>query len=398
MKIGTHASHRRAISSNAERIPTAQEAFRDPMAIDQFLGVAAKAESFDQYLEFRDAYYQSVGSPGTKILESQSPQAEVAVLDSFAVMNETFGHGEQVSWIIEKETGLAADQILPVPNEPLAPLPLLTVAGDVSAEQRLVTFIEANQADSLDFSTLKLRELLKHDSSNVKVVNQSQGITQLSVFKELTDAMTETVQVGETTETKLTAEGRVILDGLGLSGELTPELRAKSFAHLVDLIYTVHEESDVIAQAKSRHENVSKDLAERGINYVVAVGNDGTLMNFLKSGGLPVPESADDNLLINQHNVAVAALDNNGTPDDYSDDRFADFNSRTEQTAFLASGVAVPVGEQTATGSSFASPKVAAELFTIADLMPGISTEDSQAWLRNVSLPSVAGSDIHTLR
>jgi subtilisin family serine protease len=113
--------------------------------------------------------------------------------------------------------------------------------------------------------------------------------------------------------------------------------------------------------------------------------------------GINVPESADDNLFSNPHNITVGALDTRGTATP-SDDTVASFSTRSPEVDVLANGVDVPVGDpaegRTDTGTSMAAPDVSAEINRLAQANPGLGARERQNLLQQLNPPTVAGSNL----
>lgn len=330
--------------------------------------------------------------------------AQVAIIDRFSHGHGAPQHGEEVEAVLRREGSLSEDDVLRIPNGSTVPREVLTLPGEMSASDRVDAFIEANQANSLDSTNAKLEKILDHGPETLTTINQSQGISVASMTEEMARTSIQLDLQGVPVKNEdgnkvLTPEGRVIFEGLGLEPEGSPENLDKFLVAAMNRSNEVHRTSPVIAEARGRHADLSQEVEDAGIDYVVAAGNDGGMSEYFQNElGVTVPDNIDDNLLTNPHNVTVAAFDNQGTATT-SDDTLANFTTMNDEVDFLASGVGVPtLNGKTADGTSFASPDVSAALNEIAQANPSFSPSQRRALLHQMSPETVQDSQLSVVR
>lgn len=332
-------------------------------------------------------------------------EPQVAVIDRFAPIghdNLPPEHGDRVINVLKREGELTDADILQVGNSAMVPSQIFTLPGEQSASERVDRFIEVFQSENLQNTTDALDRILEHGPESLTTINQSQGLSELGVVEAMARESFEFGPDGapvrdEQGNKVLTDSGRVIFEGLGVEADTSPENVDAFLAAAVERTYEVHQDSPMIADARERHEEVSQDILDSGINYVVAAGNDGDSVRTLAELDVNVSPTADDNLLSNPHNVTVGAFDSQGTATT-SDDVVATFSSDSPEVDFLADGVDVPAGDSLQTGTSFAAPDVAAELANLARENPEQDALEVRETLRKNNPPEISGSEVNTVR
>lgn len=157
-----------------------------------------------------------------------------------------------------------------------------------------------------------------------------------------------------------------------------------------------------MAEARERHSSLSEQLEQNGIAYVLSAGNDFDDAAAFRQVGIEVPSGADENMLINDHNITVGSFDPRGTLDP-RDDLQAWHSSRAEQVDFLAQGVGVQAQAlghpfSDLTGTSYAAPHVAGRLLRVLQAHPEANIEEAVRLLGQQAGPDILGTDIPVVR
>lgn len=362
---------------------------------------AAARPSFSQLREHAES---SLENPWPRHDIQLNPRTEAVVLDGFMPEPGSTqpAHGFGVAAVVREQTGLADDQIALVSDTPFggtpSAQPLLRAPGPESASERLDSYIELSVANSLSNTNNALEAIADQDAPNLKGVNYSTGLSTLTSFNALSSVALDYTQNGRPT---LTEDGKVIFDGLGLPHETTGATMREFAERGMARIGRIQDESPLVGAQLDRHEDLSRELADRGVHYTVSAGNDGETIGMYRGAGVQVPDSADDNLYANPHNVTVGSLDTRGTADP-SDDIMAAHTSRDPEIDFLAPGVNRSIqvfGQQhIVDGTSYASPDIMSRLVNISRQNPGLPTSAVQNLLHNSAGPAVPGYDYSAIR
>ena len=356
------------------------------------------------FSDLRTQAVNRINSPIPRPDIQLGPRVEVAVVDGFRpqMFGQQDTHGFGVADVVRQQTGLNQDQIALISDSPMmgAPNPglgLLTAPGPESASQRLTSMIEVNAASGLSNTNTTLEAIANQDAPNLKGVNYSTGMSTLTGFSSLRNMA---LSYPESGPPSITPYGKVIFDGLGLPQDTTPETMRAFAEKGMARIEQVHSDSPLVQAQLERHDAVSERLAERGVHYTVSAGNDGGVIDMYRGAGVKLPDTADDNLYSNDHNVTVGSLDTRGTADP-GDDVMAAHTSGDPQIDFLAPGVDTKVKifskEETVSGTSYASPHLMSNLVNLSRDNPGLSTSAVQNLLRN-SAGSVPNSSYSAVR
>jgi hypothetical protein len=329
---------------------------------------------------------------------SQSP---VAVFDQFAFPGQPAQHGDQVAAVLGQSGGMDPSQFQQVRVLGLSrAAELLTVDGPESPSQRLNAYIEASSIGVYQSSSAAMQAVLDSGNEELRIFNQSSGMTGLTQFDRLRQSA---VQFSEDGSPHLTPLGKVAFEALGLP---TDDLGAEAMRNFVERFLHRNEEvladSPAVAEARERHSALSEQLEQNGIAYVLSAGNDFGDAAYYSQLGIDVPPSADENLLINDHNLTVGSFDPRGTLDP-RDDQQAWHSSRADQVDFLAQGVDVQadaLGQSFSDlmGTSYAAPHVAGRLLGVLQANPEASVDEAVELLRQQARPDILGTDIPVVR
>ncbi len=214
-------------------------------------------------------------------------------------------------------------------------------------------------------TTEVMRDILSDPDSQVEVVNQSMGWSPIV-------AIEQTIRIAQANPEWAAQEFGV--DPTTIPGE--------EFLQLVaDRVMGVVENDPVVQQTIEEFDQVSEQVTDAGIIHVVAAGNSGEVSRFL-----PLDEEVFHNLLANEHNTVVGAVNGNGTPADPTDDEIAPFTSPNPHTDFVMEG---SVGQHQ--GTSFSAPRVAAMAYHLLSRNPDLTPEQFEELVASTAfdLPDV---------
>lgn len=371
-----------------------EQAKRDAKAMRRAFELSQPTTSEVYKTVARDLKEQPVQYVGGK-----NPQATVAVLDHFG--DGDLDHGEAVTEVLKRAAGLDDSKIQRIENIDAgeAVVNLGGTKGPDSAEDRLNGYIELSGYLPLAQTNKALGEIANDPQSKIKTVSQSQGLNRIGMFKILQQTSFDF----EGEEPGLTESGKLVFEGLGIKPELSSENMRAFYKKSLSKIDDIFSNSPRIQDAKKRHVELSKQLRDQGVAYVVSAGNDGQeLRDFQENAqSTRMPDSFDDDLFANAHNISVGALDDKGTADT-GDDTIADFSSDHDQVDFLAQGVAVPVTNNGSTifvdGTSFAAPFVSGKMAGLRREAPKASSETLEQQLRALASAPVKGSPLPVIR
>jgi hypothetical protein len=304
-------------------------------------------------------------------------------------------HAQEVNSIFNNNTagGNGKARLVGIGNEnPDTAQPSDQQAKPIANEKQLGEMVDTLSTDSLNTMTDKLNEIEKNGQE--RVVNGSLGYTRTNVYMEVAKAVKNSPKVGQ----KL-GLNKSDIDGIQLSqdGEVDPNsLSPKVRQAVVKYVDTrMNKKDSKYNQALGRYDAETKDAAKKGINVVVAAGNDGENKKFFPEA----KTGADTNFLMQSDNVISAAASNdNGTPDNAADDTIADFSSRGDgkhNPTVAAKGVQVdtgvthpgPDGSETTLddGTSFAAPQVSATVARMLEANPNLSSKQIKEILQGTA-------------
>ena len=381
-------------------------------AIMQQMNAASHADLSAQAQAYMNPSFEQAQSRLNESIQNPFPRGDinlnsnhqVVVLDGFmGGTAEKPAHGFGVADIVRQGTGLEREQIalvsdsVPSFGQP-TPHSLLTAPGDAPASERVDAYIESMVAGGLSQTNTALEGIAKQDAPNLKGVNFSTSGSALTGFLAMSNAA---IDHGSNGERKLTPEGQVLFEGLGLKENLTPE-NMRLFAERGTARFEqVKEESPLVQGQIERHEAVSKQLSDQGVHYTVSAGNDGGVIDQYRNLGVAMSDQADDNIYANEHNVTVGSLNTQGTATP-TDDTVASHSVSDPEVDFLANGVDRKVSvfgkDHVVSGTSYSAPDINAKLVNLSNQNPQLSTSEVQNLLHNSAGPAIGGSNISAVR
>lgn len=334
-------------------------------------------------------------------LGGKNPDATVAVLDSFKPDEKNFNHGDAVTQVVKRSGDFSEKDIQRIDDVAYmtgASMALLTRPGTEPASERLNAGILRSGLEPLKRTNVVLEDIANDPNSKIKTINQSQGANPLKTLTMMENLAFSKTEDGQT---EVTPAGRHMFEGLGLEPGTDKKSRRAFTQGTLDRINEVFDGSPELKQERERNSEVSKKLADKGVNYVLSSGNEGRTLGYLQQNGFKARRDADDNLLSNPHNVVVGAIDTKDTATT-SDDTMANFTSSDPETDFLADGKNIPVESNGRTkgvdGTSFSSPHVAGKLGKLQKENPNLNPSQLQNLLRNSAGDGIKGFDFPVIR
>lgn len=318
----------------------------------------------------------------------KNSNASVAVIDSFTQLNscQPVSHGYDVTQVLQRAGDLKPEEIQLI-NDGIRVSPftfeLFRGDGVDGRDKRVTAGIELSTVDSLRRTSRVLEEIASDPNSKIKTINQSQATNRYTVFSELTrDTLTLSP---DRNSVELSPKGKYLYETFGLepmySSESHREFEKKAAAKIEEVISS----SPLVKKELARHTEVSRKLADQGVSYVVAAGNQREDIRERVRAGVLTP-NFDDSLYANPYNITVGAIDDKGTPD-RGDDTLAEFSSICPEVDFLANGVNVPVQNPSGSvsGTSFSAPIVAGKLAQLRELHPDAKVQQLRDMLTRSS-------------
>lgn len=284
--------------------------------------------------------------------------ATIGVLDSYNRFSPgKMSHGEMVYSIITG-AGFSESEVAKIPHGTAAATnwalsDLLYKPGDEPDAKRLDAYIELSLAHILTKTNGSLAQILNDPNNTLRTVNQSQGSSRVDVFQLLESASFYKDDDGKE---QISEVGQRVATALGVDPAGEHKALRQAF---VDRINSVVDNSSFIREQQAEHVDLLLKLREKGTLVVTSAGNNADELWDYRARGLQVPDSFDDDLCKVGPKLIVGALDDHGTPDP-ADDEIAFFTSLYGNVNVMANGVKVPTAGGPATGTSYASPQVAA--------------------------------------
>ena len=345
--------------------------------------------SFEQLRDIEESRLDST----TSFSPDLRPETRAVALEASALSS----HAQAVTSLLAQEGDLQPGEIETRSLFSGVSPEILTAEGSATPSERLDSFLELGAASGLSTLNRELESLRDQNSPSLRGVNVSAGMSTLTQFMNLSDL---SFAQGEDGERTLSPEGRVIFDALGLPHDVGSENMRRFTEQGIGRIQEVVDGSPLVQEQRERHQDVSQDLQDQGVHYVVAAGNEGNFLSALQTEGMRVPDSADDNYFSNPYNFTVGSLDDHGTGET-SDDSLFTQTSMSPEVDILAPGVnrEVETFGQTGfwTGTSFAAPDALGVLIKLSDQNPQLSAVDIQQLLQDRS-GSVQGTTLPGLR
>ncbi len=304
--------------------------------------------------------------------ERYEPNATVAVFDNFRDTANRTTHGEQVENIMVQQ-GLTDRDIQRFHSGEggIDPRPLRQASNPGQFHHALNGYIERSFTGLLSATSNNMETILDDPNSQIQVINQSQGISGADVTQRLMSMAGEDPQL----------KARLMQD-LGLP----PGASKRQFVEaLANRVQSVSENSPAVQAETQRYEELSAEADARGINHVVASGNNGQVASMMRNLGIEMDPSFYGNALHNEHTTSVGALNEQGTGP-------ASFSAPEAEIATQGQGVLTTADGQVdfINGTSFAAPQVAAQMALMRRRNPSLSDEEAEEVLTATANP-VAG-------
>ena len=239
----------------------------------------------------------SASKPASQPASKAEPS--VAVLDEFRGADEPgkTTHGELVEGVLLSQ-GLEQKDVKRIQVSPQGDVQKLWDEMSEGQEGALDRYIEDRMGGVFEGTASALEEVLKDADSSITTVNQSQGMSEGLVLKQLTSVAKEVPEFKD-----------LLKEQVGLSPEASNQELLQA---LTDTIGDVNQNSPVIQQARERYLEVSQQLADRGINHVLAAGNEGQTEESLDAAGIETGPDFFRNILANDNTTNVGGLDAQG--------------------------------------------------------------------------------------
>ncbi len=306
------------------------------------------------------------------LAERYQPGATVAVFDNFRDTANRTTHGEQVENVMMQQ-GLSDQDIQRFHNaeEGTSLRPLADAQNPRQFHNALNSCIENSFTGLLNATSNNMEQILDDPNSQVRVINQSQSMSSADVTHHLLSVAGQDPQV----------RSRLIQE-LGLPEDCSKQQFVQALANRVR---NVEQNSPRVRAEKERYQALSEEAADRGINHVVAAGNNGEEATALRRLGVEVPPDYFTSVLENEHTTSVGALNRNGTgPTSFSAPN-AEIAARGQDVLTTADGKVDHVN-----GTSFSAPQVAARMALMRRQNPYLSAQETEDILKDTASP-VAG-------
>lgn len=298
-------------------------------------------------------------------------EPSVAILDEFRGADEagTTTHGEVVEGVLLSQ-GLQQDDVKRIQVSPPGDINTLYAEMQEGQEGALDRYIETRIGGVYDGTSSALEEILQDKDSAITTVNQSQGMSEGLVMSQLNDA------VGQADDF-----AGLLKEQVGLPTEAS---NIELVQALADTIGDVNQNSPVIQEARERYLGVSQQLADQGINHVLAAGNEGEWEDKLVGAGIETGPDFFRNILANDHTTVVGAVDAQGGNAWFNANAGAEISALGVGVSTLtADGVQV----NDLSGTSFAAPVVAAADARLAALFPNLSASQREGMMAASAIP-----------
>jgi hypothetical protein len=285
----------------------------------------------------------------------------IALFDDFSSAQS---HGNQVANVLDRGTSATQQDFRRV-----------GIGASASPFTRIDTWLTEFLTSFLGNTTSALEDILEDPANQIRVINQSQGTSEVRVLFDL---------LGRWSSASVAVRQGMQAE-LGLPAQAT---RAQVRAALVPYIDQVFETNPQIVAARSRYLEVSRAIAERGIVHVLAAGNEGDQLKSIDNLGIPHDDDFATSILVNEHKIVAAASTGNGL-------QMASFTAPNPFTTTAMDGTGIATGFGfTSDGTSFSSPQVAAVVAELQRIDPGLSPEDIERIIIEASTDTPAPPEI----
>lgn len=306
------------------------------------------------------------------LAEAYQPGASVALFDDFRDTAGRTTHGEETENVM-MQAGLRDEDIQRYHcGEGGTSLRGLTDAQNPRQfHHEFNGFIEDSFTNLLDSTSDNMEQILDDPNSQIKVINQSMSASPARVTANLLRAGNKDPQL----EARLKHE-------LGLPPDCTREQYVQALA---DRVQNVSETSPRIQESRERYDDLSAEASERGINHVLAAGNNGVDAAQLRELGVDVPPSFFHNDLANDYTTSVGALNADGSAP-------AEFTAPESEISAVGEHVLTTADGriQFVDGTSFSAPQVAAQMALMRRQNPFLTAQETEDIVVDTATP-VAG-------
>ncbi|ODT57921.1 hypothetical protein ABS71_19205 [bacterium SCN 62-11] len=315
----------------------------------------------------------SSSKPASQPAAKAEPKSEpsVAILDEFrgAEVPGTTTHGELVEGVLLSQ-GLQQDDVKRIQVSPQGDVEQLWNEMADGQEDALDRYIETRIGGVFEGTTSALEEIVQDKESSITTVNQSQGMSEGLVLNQLTTV------AREYPEFKDLLRGQV-----GLPAEASGQEIVQALA---DTIGDVNQNSPVVQQARERYQEISQQLAERGISHVLAAGNEGETEDSVLASGIETGPDFFRNILANDNTTVVGGVDAQGGNAWFNANAGAEISALGVDVSILTADGA-QVKEQN--GTSFAAPLVAAADARLAAAFPQLTAQQREGMMAASAIP-----------
>ena len=312
---------------------------------------------------------QPASKPASEPASKSEPS--VAILDEFrgAEVPGTTTHGEVVEGLLLSQ-GLEQEDVKRIQVSPQGDVKQLWKQMAGGQEDALDRYIETRIGGVFEGTTSALEEIVQDKDSAITTVNQSQGMSEGLVLNQLTTV------AREHPEFKDLLRGQV-----GLPAEASGQEIVQALA---DTIGDVNQNSPVVQQARERYQEISQQLAERGINHVLAAGNEGETEDSVIASGIETGPDFFRNILANENTTVVGGVDAQGGNAWFNANAGAEISALGVDVSVLTAD-GVQVREQN--GTSFAAPLVAAADARLAAAFPQLTAQQREGMMAASAIP-----------
>ncbi len=262
-----------------------------------------------------------------------------------------------------------------------------------SRDQRLT----ALNAKIDDVSTILLRQTSQAlreeaEAGRVRVINGSYGTTRISIYKEVLQYLHSHPEIAAEIGLDQNDLECITIDLEGSFRNASQRV-AKKVASFVD--GRLDEKGSTFQLALKDYQTATRQAAEKGIIPIFAVHNHAQERQQHFPNSKP---GADFNVLaMSDHVISVAASDEQGTPNDTSDDTIASFSSRGNnrfKPTIATTGVKVQFQDgSVGNGTSYASPKVEGTVDLMLEANPNLTFEQVKSILQRTATDTKAPAE-----
>ena len=303
----------------------------------------------------------------------------VVLMDDFVPDGTEPPHGELVGYVVTANSSIPASQVRKVQNVHVGGLrPDL----DGRIEDIAKGFLRAT-TDNL--------KAINANPGNVKVINQSQGLSKFDLtsllWQEKLPAAPATKAEQEQAVMDLAVELGMAPAAVTDLWKKDPEVRARAvFQALADKVDSVLDGSQPFKDAKAAHREAVDQLGQKGIFVVVAAGNEGEVLKRMKKGGMKFDADFTDSSLFHHGspNLIVVGASRN-------DREMAKLSTPSNYVTLATDGTKIRTGpDRKDEGTSVAAPQVSVLIAEMRN--KGYSPEQVRSFLLGAARRGPASS------